>query len=736
MDCLGCHHSNQPEARFCERCGARLERACPGCLAANSPSARFCISCGCDLSTPQPPQTGASTDRTASHGERRQATILFADLSGYTAMNERLDPEAVEAIMSRIKTHAVNIVERHGGMVSQFVGDEVLALFGIPAAHEDDPRRAVRAALELHEMAHNMSAEVERQIGRPLRMHTGIHAGLIVTSTRDRRDGTIGVTGDTVNTGARLRAIAPEDTILVSPSVQRRIAPFFELEALRPVEMKGKTSLMTPYRVLRESDVQTPFDAAALRGFTPLVGRKRELETLKSCFEKAVLGNGQLVTVVGDAGVGKSRLLYEFRRGLQRQQINVLEGRCQSYGENSPYHPLIDALRRGLRLRTGDTPGALLHSVVANVVTLDSALVPYIPAFLHLLSLSSDAYPLPRSLAGAELRRTLQEAFAAFITQTANRKPLLFFLEDWHWADEASTAALSYLLGLIARHPIMLVVVYRPEFIGNWGNVADHTAIEVAPLDASDSERILCAALKVKELPRGFGRRVHERTGGNPFFTEEICSNLREEGAIRIEGAKAALTVSSQDLQLPGSVQAVIGARLDRLDSDHREVLRLAAVIGREFDRTLLERVYTGAMALTPLLENLKRQSLIQQLRVLPEVTYVFKHALTQEVVYETLLIEQRKKLHAVVGRAIEALYADRLEEHVEALATHYDHGNIWDRAVEFQIRAGVKARQKFVLETARFYFDRAREILKMQAPEVPWQVHFESVLKRKPTAR
>jgi predicted ATPase len=282
----------------------------------------------------------------------------------------------------------------------------------------------------------------------------------------------------------------------------------------------------------------------------------------------------------------------------------------------------------------------------------------------------------------------------------------------------------------------MLVADYRPELSRNWSGAVNHTRIEVRPLNASETEQMLRATLEVEDLPQGFSEPIHERTGGNPYFVEEICNNLREEGVIRVQDGEATLTVRSDDLKLPTSVQAVIAARLDRLDNNHREVLRLAATIGKEFDRRLLARAYAGANSLTPLLENLQRQGLIQQLRVLPEVTYAFKHALSQEVVYETLLMERRKDLHARVGRAIEALYADRLEEHVEALAHHYDHGNVWDRAVEFQIRAGIKARQKFVLEAARSYFDRARDIVKLKSPDVPWQDHFESVLRQKSNRR
>jgi class 3 adenylate cyclase len=269
-------------------------------------------------------------------GERRRATILFSDLSGYTEMNERLDPEEVEKIMSQIKKEAVRIVETHRGVVNQFVGDEVLALFGIPVAHEDDPLRAVKAALELHEMIRQMSPKVEAILGKPLTMHTGINTGLIVTNPSDDRDGLYGITGDTVNTGARLKLQAESDDILVSPETQRLIAPYFETNALDAIRMKGKTKAMIPYRVIGESKVHSRFEAAEQKGFKTYTGRDQELTALHGCLEKAIRGEGQFVTVVGEAGVGKSRLQYEFRRSLDSEKATVLQGRCQSYGSDTP----------------------------------------------------------------------------------------------------------------------------------------------------------------------------------------------------------------------------------------------------------------------------------------------------------------------------------------------------------------------------------------------------------------
>ncbi|MCH9046763.1 MAG: AAA family ATPase, partial [SAR324 cluster bacterium] len=711
MECGNCGHDNRPVAKFCEECGSPLERSCPACQQALSPSAKYCDFCGHDLSKPiaaTPPPAAAPSPE----GERRQATVLFCDLSGYTAMNEQLDPEEVEGVMSRIKTEAVKIVESHGGIVNQFVGDEVLALFGIPTAHEDDPRRAVQAALELHELVRGLSGRVEGRIGRPLRMHTGINTGLIVTHLRDDRDGRYGITGDAVITGARLKAQAEADEILVGAETEKLIAPFFETEALAAVAMKGKAKAAIPYRVVRASEVQTRFEAAEQRGFTPFTGREQELATLHACLARAVGGQGQFVTVLGEAGVGKSRLLFEFRHGLDREQITVLQGRCQSYGSETPYLPFLDAIRRGLRLREEENPDALLNTAVTNIRAIDAALEQYIPHYLHLLSIPNDDFPLPDGLQGEALRSALLEALAAMFTLNTRDKPMVCIMEDWHWADEASDAAMKNLMGLIAHYPLMMVVIYRPEFARSWGNPEQYTPIVVKSLDVANTETLIRSVFDAAALPEGLGARVHERTGGNPLFIEEIGHALIEEGTVVVKAGQAALTEALDSVRLPDTVHAVIRARVDRLDGEAREVLRVAAVIGREFARRILERVYPARARLPRPLEDLRAQDLIQQVRVLPEAQYIFKHVLTQVVVYETLLLQQRKTLHAMVGHAIEALYPDRLEEYYEDLAHHYRQSAETEKAIEYLGKSGDKAVGYSSLREARSHYQAAVELL------------------------
>jgi class 3 adenylate cyclase len=446
-----------------------LKKICPSCQESLPLKANFCVTCGHDLSkTVAPAKLAPRTppvempETPADQGERRHATILFSDLSGYTAMNEKLDPEEVEAIMRRIKEEAVRIVESHGGIVNQFVGDEALALYGISAANEDDPLHAVTSALELHELVRELSQEVEPRIGQTLRMHTGIHTGLIVTNLRDTRDGLYGITGETVVTGARLKAEAKTDEILVSTETQRSISPYFETEALPAVTLKGKARSIIPHRVIRKSEIQSRFEASERRGFSCYIGRRQELAMLHVWLERAIQRRGQFVTVVGEAGIGKSRLLYEFKRGLEPKKIIILQGKCQSFGSDTPYLPFLDALRRELNLTEENHPDELLKNAVTNITKIDPSLAQFLPFYLHLLSIKTE--PMITHMQVAELRHAMQEALAKIITLKAEHQPMIFIIEDWHWHDEASMGAVKHLIGIMTSYPLMLVTELTQPF--------------------------------------------------------------------------------------------------------------------------------------------------------------------------------------------------------------------------------------------------------------------------------
>ena len=635
-----------------------------------------------------PPQHGELLPK----GERRQATLVVSHLDGYAALVEQLVPEAVERVMRRVREEATALVEQHGGVVNQFSEGEMVVVFGIPITHEDDCARATRAARQLHEHLRALSSEIEDRTGQAIRMTMGIDTGLVVAHRLEREDRTYRIVGRALQMAARLAARAEPDEILISPESQRLMAPFFETEARAPLRLKGGAHPVTPYRVGDESEPQSRLEAAERESLTAYTGREDELGTLEGNLEEALQGEGQFVTVEGEAGLGKSRLLYEFRQGLDREAVQLLQGRCQSYGGNIPYLPFIEILRDGLRLREDDPQANPVERVVERVRAIDPELEDFIPLYLHLLSIPNEEYPLPKHLEGKHFRLAMIEALAAIVTLSAKRGPVVMLLEDWHWTDEASREVLRQMAEMVASYPLLIVVTYRPGYALDWGHPARHAPIHLRPLGASSSITVMKSVAGAEGFPETLGRLVHERTGGNPFFLEEVCQTLLEEGTLQTEHGQAVLKGSLEALRLPTTVQAVIRTRMDRMDSAAREVLCVASVIGREFTRGLLQRTLPDGAGLLQPLETLRASGLVQQTRVLPEAAYRFKHVLTQEVAYESLLQHQRKALHGRVGRALEALHVDRLNEYLDLLAHHFSRAEDWQKAVRYGQRAARKA--------------------------------------------
>ncbi len=739
MECPHCRNTNPAGHLFCGRCGKPIERSCPQCSFANPHINLYCGRCGQALASGAP--SGAENDDTPldtlgisspreARGERRQATILFSDLAGYTVMAERLDPEEVESIMRKIKTEAERIVEELGGIVNQFVGDEVLALFGIPTAHEDDPVRAVQAAFQLHEMVRNISPEVEPGIGRPIRFHTAINTGLIVTNSRDQRDGTYGITGDTVNTGARLKALSASDTILLAPETQRLVAPFFLTEPLHAIRLKGQSGSIQPFRVLRKTGVSTRFEASEQRGLTRLVGRERELELLQECFQLSAEGKGQVVTVVGEAGLGKSRLIHEFRQELETGRFNLVIGRCTAIGENLSYFPFQDLFKRWFDISEQDTPEDILEKVEQGLLALDPALEEHLPAILHLLSVPGNR-ALDTQMAGEVIQRRIIAALKACVAAGSREKPLVMIFEDLHWVDERSETAIGEYIEALTVQQAMLVLSYRPEYRPKWGHYGHLTPMVLKPLSEDGTAAILADTFNVETLPEGLAMRVHDRTEGSPFFTEEVAISLEEEGMINREEGSLVLTRPVEELGFPDSVQALVRARIDRLGEAPRETLRLASVVGLEFTELLVKKLSHLGEQVNSILGELKSLELILEKGFQPEVEFMFKHAIIHEVAYASLLLSRRKDLHRMVGLGIEELYNHRLPEYFETLAHHFDQGELWEKAVAYLVKAGAKARVNFAGQTALNYFNRAQEILEKHSPEVPWRVRYNLLFER-----
>jgi predicted ATPase len=457
------------------------------------------------------------------------------------------------------------------------------------------------------------------------------------------------------------------------------------------VVLEPEARAVMPSRVTGETGLETRLEASERSGLTPYVGRQSELALLEAHVDRTRAGEGRVMTVVGEAGAGKSRLLYELRervRGVDGTRL--LHGRCRAYGDVAPYFPFIEILREALDMRTPASADS--RDVVARILAIDASLEPFLPLYLHLLSVPSESHPLPRHLEGEHLQAALLDALAGLLAVLASHATLVVLLEDWHWADGASRAALGRMSEIVGAHPLLFVVTSRPNRGGPDDGLAPGTRIQLEPLDLSTSAAIMQAVLGADHVSDELARRVFERTGGNPFFVEQVCSALLEQGAVAARDGEAVAEGGAAGLTLPETVQAVIRTRLDNLEPTAREVLRVAAVIGREFEHALLAYVLGPDVDLASAVARLKASALIQQISIVPDAGYRFKHVLTQEVSYDSLLGHQRKSLHDVIGRAIETQHSDRLDEKAALLAYHFGHAEAWPEAVRYGRRAADRA--------------------------------------------
>jgi class 3 adenylate cyclase/tetratricopeptide (TPR) repeat protein len=636
--------------------------------------------------------------------------VLFSDLSGYTALNERLDPEEVARILDEIKEAAVHAIEAAGGTVNQFVGDEVMAFFGIPVANDDDPRRAVEAAIELHRFVRELDARLELGTGEPLRMHSGIHTGLVVAQLRDRREGVFAATGDTVNTAARLLSAAGSDEILVGPDTNAQIAPWFETTSVGALELKGKAQPLPTHRVTRAERHRSRFEVVADRGLSPLTARVAELEELERSLAGSA-GGARIALLQGDAGVGKSRLAHEFCERAAERGCTILRGSCRASGRVVPYHPLVEALRRHLGVREGDAPKDIAERTVAAADALGEDVRAHVPVLLHLLSVESEAHRLPPEITPEELPRAIPDALAGFVGALARAGTVLVHVEDWHWADEASAALLPLLARLLRNAPVLLLVDQRPAPV-LLGDEVPIDAIDVEPFGGDATRALVCARLGASRVPGALISRIEERAAGNPFFIEEICTSLEQSGALERRGETLVLSVDAADLDIPETVQAVLQSRIDQLEPYDRDLLRVASVIGPEVPCRVIERVSPGD-AIDEQLARLERLNLMQHHGTDSERSYAFKHVTVQEVAYDTILRRERAEIHRRVGDVLESLHAgERIGEHVETLAHHYRLGGVDEKALPYLEQAAWKAAGSYALAQAREHFRAAIDLM------------------------
>ena len=752
MQCPQCRHVNPSGARFCGECGARLQALCPACQAVNPPANRFCGECGQRLAAPAvasaptpavartpaaaPAATAARfgspeaytprhlaekilTSKGAIEGERKIVTVMFCDVSGFTAMSEKLDPEDVHAIMDRAFDVILNAVHAYEGTVNQFLGDGVMALFGAPIAHEDHAQRALSAALTIQDGLKPLAEEVKRAHGVEFRMRMGINTGPVVVGAigQDLRMDYTAV-GDTTNLAARLLALAEPGQIVTGRRTQNLRDRFFVFEDLGEFQVKGKSEPVRAYAVSKELSGRTRLEASKERDLTPLAGRDRELKTLIDIHRRAIDRQGAIALLKGDPGVGKSRLLYEFLSRLETEPIQVLEATCASYGRSMAYRPIVDLLRRGLGLFEGVAADEIRSRVAKQHQFLGLGGDERDILVAHFLGVSAPQDFLNR-LTGPQLKDKTFAAVRDLLLGMSELEPLVLIVENMHWVDTASDEFLARLATSLPGRRVLLVLTTRPGYTAPWLAPPLAQVVTLEGLGAGDVRGMVHTLLAVETVSEDLFNFLAERSEGNPLYVEEILRQLQETDGLSLQNGEARL--SRADVTVPATIHDIIAARVDRLAEGLKQTLQGAAVVGRRFGVSLVSRV----LELSPHevdehLRELHHLDFVFPSAEHPEPMYSFKHALTQDVVYAGVLERRRRTYHTAAGTGLEELFAGGINDVVELVAYHFRRGQVWEKAATYFRRAAVKAQARSAHREAMASLEEALESLRhlRQTPE------------------
>jgi class 3 adenylate cyclase/tetratricopeptide (TPR) repeat protein len=724
MECPKCQFDNREEAVFCLECGAELAIKCPNCEKSLPPRAKFCDTCGQDLKQPKEsealsPESTPAKDTPSPKpiaSERKHVTALFSDLSGYTAMSERLDPEEVKEITGKIFDETSKIIGKYEGFVEKFAGDAVMALFGATDAHEDDPVRAIKAAREIHNLVDSLSPQYEERIEQPLVMHSGINTGLVVTGEVNLEKGTHGVAGDTINVAARLSNLGSAGDILVGQDTYFQSEGFFDFKELEPTSVKGKSKPIRIYKVIAQKE--QPIKIHRLHGLkADLIGRKVEMNQLSEAVQKLTKRSGSVFSIYGTAGTGKSRLIQEFKSSLNLEEIQWLEGQAYPYSQKIPYSPLINLLSRSLQIKEGDPQEEIRKKVetgLGNLIGENQNLIPYVGS---LFSLSS---PEIEEVSPEHWKTQLQKALQTVLSALAERAPTIVCLEDLHWADPSFLELIRLVISGF-RDPILFVCAYRPIislFTSHQVSAmtSPYQEIRLQDLSPSESEGMVESLLKTGKIPSELQRFVQDTIEGNPFYIEEVINSLIESDTLIRDNGNWKLTRAITEAEVSSTIHGVISGRLDRLEKESKRILQEASVIGRTFFYEILSRITELEHQIDKSLRSLERLDLIRARALQPDLEYIFKHALTQEVVYSGLLKKERRVIHERIGLVMEQLFRDRLSEFYETLAYHFQQGQSHVKAVDYLIKSGEKSLRRYAVEESNQYYQEAYNLLKGQS--------------------
>ncbi|MBI3756658.1 MAG: AAA family ATPase [Deltaproteobacteria bacterium] len=682
-----------------------------------------------------------------TEGERKTITALFADLKGSTALIEGLDPEEARAIIDPALQLMMDAVHRYEGYVAQALGDGIFALFGAPIAHEDHPQRALYAALRMQDEMRRYADQVRLQHGAPLAMRVGVNTGEVVVRSirKDDLHTDYVPVGHSTNLAARMEQMATPGSILITEYTRKLVEGYFELKGLGAATIKGVEAPLAVYEVLGAGPLRTRLQVAARRGLTRFVGRQRELEQLQRALDQAKAGQGQIVGTMGEPGLGKSRLFYEFKL-LSQSGCLVLEAYSVSHGKASPYLPVMELLKSYFDIQTPDDERKRREKIGGKVLMLDRSLEETLPYLFALLGVEEQPSPLQQMDPQIRRRRTFEALKKLFLRESLNQ-PLILIFEDLHWIDSETQGFLDTVSEGVASARILLLVNYRPEYRHEWGSKTYYTQLRLAPLRREEAEEFLdvLLGLEVGAARRGrpsegahtgaplqdLKQLILEKTQGTPFFMEEIVQELVEQGVLVRAGVETRCSASlPTDLHLPPTVQAILAARIDRLAPDEKALLQQLAVIGREFPLSLVRQVIPQPEdELYRLLSVLQHKEFLYEQPAFPEVEYFFKHALTQEVAYGSLLLERRKALHEQTGQAIEQLFHAQLDEYYRELAHHYSRSGNTEKAIEYLHKAGQQAVQQSAYEDAIVHLNAAIALSKV-LPDATARIQQELLLQ------
>jgi class 3 adenylate cyclase/predicted ATPase len=734
MQCSRCHADNRSGRRFCAACGAPLVAACAACGFANEAEERFCGGCGRPLFSAEPHSSTARTpdtytpthlaekiltSKTALEGERKQVTVLFADLKGSMELLGDRDPEEARKILDPVLERMMEAVHRYEGTVNQVMGDGIMALFGAPLAHEDHALRACYAALQMQESIRRYSDETRRRSGTPVSIRVGLHSGdVVVRSIGSDLRMDYSAVGQTTHLAARMEQAALPGSIVITPATLLLVQGYIDVRPLGPMSVKGVNDPVEIFEITGAGPVRRRLQALTQRALSRFVGRDDELERLARASEQAAQGRGQLVAVVGEAGVGKSRLFFEFTQARRAGWL-VLESGSVSYGRTTPYLPVVDLLKTYFKIGDRDDQRQVRDKITGKLITLDRALEPCLTALLALFEVAVEDPGWHASDPGERRQRTL-DALKRLLLAESRIQPLLLVFEDLHWVDAESQLFMDMLVDSLPTARILLLVNYRHEYQHTWGQKTYYMQFRIDPLPDESATELLQTLLGPDPGLYHLKRLLIGRTEGNPFILEESVRALIETGALTGSRGAYLLARAVDAPQIPATAQAIIAARIDRLSPEHKRLLQAASVIGKDVPLALLHAITDqdeGAVGNG--LRELQATEFLYETRLFPDAEYTFKHALTHEVTYGSLLQDRRRALHASIVDAIERLKAERLGEHVELLARHAVTGEVWDKAARYLREAGTKAFLRSATADAIGYLTKGLEILD-KLPESP----------------